>query len=440
MKMKSSFLIIKYFWLSLILIVVQLHVYSQDSDLYKQIKSFPEVVSIQKIDQYPFFKEAYEILIEQYLDHGNPAAGKFKQRVILSDYNKYSPVIFVTEGYRADYALKDSYINELSKILEGNQIVVEHRYFGKSMPDNINWDYLTMENACGDLHRIMKIFKRLYNNQNKWIATGISKGGTNTLAYKAYYPDDMDVWIPYVGPINFGVEDGRHEKYLTKIGTQSCRNRILEFQKNILMNRDSIQPLLDSLIEAKSYTYPISNEEVLDYCVLEYSFSFWQWGNSCADIPSDTANFHKKFEYLISVSDPDYMTFESIKPIQSFFVQAAKEMGYYGYDVKPLKPYLKIKDAKGYLSKIFLPDNVSFKFSKKTSTFIQNTIQNDGNHVMMIYGEYDPWTASSLKLDGKGKAVKIIIPKANHRTRIGNMPYAQKAEIYMLLETWLAED
>jgi hypothetical protein len=430
----------KYFWLCLLLVITQLHVFSQESDLYKQIKSFPEVVSIQKIEQYPYFKETYEILIEQYLDYGNPAAGKFNQRVILSDYNKYSPVIFVTEGYKADYAMKDSYVNELSKILEGNQIIVEHRYFGKSMPDNVNWDYLTMENACGDLHRIMKIFKRIYNNQNKWIATGISKGGTNTLAYKAFYPEDMDVWIPYVGPINFGVEDGRHEKFLTKVGTQVCRDKILEFQKNILIKRDSIQPLLDSLIKARKYTYPISNEEVLDYCVLEYSFSFWQWGNSCADIPSDTASIHSKFEYLVTVSDPDYMSFEGVAPIQAFFVQAEKEMGYYGYDIKPLKPYLKIKDAKGYLSRIFLPAGVNYKFSKKTSTFIQKAIQNDGKHVMLIYGEYDPWTASALKLEGKGKAVKLIIPKANHRIRIGNMPYAQKAEIYMLLETWLAED
>jgi len=438
--MNDFYSIKKYVWLSLFLLFIQLQVLSQESDLYKQIKSFPEVVSIQKIDQHPFFKETYEILIEQYLDHGNPAAGKFNQRVILSDYNKFSPVIYVTEGYKADYATKESYVNELSKILDGNQIVVEHRYFGKSMPDNVNWDYLTMGNACGDLHRILKIFKRLYNNQNKWIATGISKGGTNTLVYKAFYPDDVDIWIPYVGPITFSVEDVGLDKYLTKVGSKPCRDKVLAFQRMILMNRDSIQPLLDSLIKARNYTYPISNEEVLDYCVLEYSFSFWQWGNSCVDIPPDSANFHKKFEHLIAVSDPEYMSYTGISPIQAFFIQAAKEMGYYGYDTKPFKPYLKIKDAKGYLSKIFLPKDVSLKFSKKTSAFVQKAIQNDGNHVMMIYGEYDPWTASALKLDGKGKAVKFIIPKASHRTRIGNMPYAQKAEIYMLLETWLTED
>jgi hypothetical protein len=427
-------------WLSFILLAFQLQVFSQESDLYKQLKSFPEIVSIEKIDNHPFFKESYEILIEQYLDQKNPAAGKFNQRVILSDYNKYSPVIFVAEGYKADYALKNTYINELSKILEGNQIVVEHRYFGKSMPDNKNWDYLTMENACGDLHRIQKIFKRLYNNQNKWIATGISKGGTNTLAYKAFFPTDCDIWIPYVGPLNFGIEDGRHEKYLSKVGTKICRDRIQTFQKEILMKRDSIQPLFDSMVVARNYSFKLSNKEILDFCVLEYSFSFWQWGNDFKSIPSDSVPLYKKFNHLIDICDPGYFSQTEIIPIQSFFVQAAKEVGYYGYDIKPFKPYLKIKDSKGYLQRIFLPENSTFKFSKKTSSFIEKSINNNGKHVLLIYGEYDPWTASSLRLKNGSSAVKIVIPKASHKVRVTSMPLVNRAEVYMLLETWLNED
>jgi hypothetical protein len=430
----------KAFWLSIIVVVCHLQLFSQDSELYLQLKSFPEVVSVQKIDHYPFFKETYEILIDQYLDHKNPAAGKFKQRVVLSDFNKYSPVIFVAEGYKADYATKDSYINELSKILEGNQLVVEHRYFGKSMPDNKNWDYLTMENAAGDLHRILKIFKRLYSNQNKWIATGISKGGTNTLAYKAFFSDDVDIWIPYVGPVNFGVEDSRHEKFLTKVGTLNCRSKLLEFQRTILIKRDSIQPLFDSLVVARNYSFKLSNEEILDYCVLEYSFAFWQWGTNCQNIPNDTASLYDKFNHLITVCDPDYFSQTGIAPIQSFFVQAAKEMGYYGYDVKPFKPYLKIKDAEGYMQKLFMPENCQYKFSKKTSSFIEKAINADGKHVLMIYGGNDPWTASALRLKESSKAKKFVIPYAPHSVRINNMPLAQRAEIYMILETWLNED
>jgi len=438
--MKQLFVFGKLLWLSTLLFILSLPVAAQENNLYNQIKSFPEVKSVQKIPNNSFFKESYEILIDQYLDHKNPAAGKFTQRVILSDFNKYSPVIFVTEGYSADYALKPTYINELSRILDANQIVVEHRYFGKSMPNSPNWDYLTIENECDDLHLIMKIFKRIYNNQNKWVATGISKGGHNTLAYKAFYPDDANIWVPYVAPLNFAVEDIRNEKFLDQVGSADCRAKITEFQKDILIKRDSIQPLLDSLILAQNYTFRISKEEVLDFCVLEYEFAFWQWGTSCTEIPDSGDNIHKKFDHLIKVCDPDYFSIQGIEPTKAFFVQAAKEIGYYGYDVKPLIPYLKIKDAEGYLNKLFLPENTSFKFNKKSSKFIEKSLQKNGNHVLMIYGEYDPWTATGPVVKSSGKAKKIIVPKGSHRSRIASMEYKQKADVYMLLETWLNED
>ena len=58
----------------------------------------------------------------------------------------------------------------------------------------------------------------------------------------------------------------------------------------------------------------------------------------------------------------------------------------------------------------------------------------------MIYGEYDPWSASALRLKKGSQTVKFIIPEACHKTRINNMPLGEKAKIYMLLETWLTED
>jgi hypothetical protein len=413
---------------------------AQESDLFDQIKSFPEVKSIQKVNHYPFFKETYEILIDQYLNHDNPSEGKFTQRIILSDFNKYSPVIFVTEGYNADYALKPNYVNELSKILEGNQIVVEHRYFGKSMPNNPKWDYLTVKNACADLHRIQKIFSRIYNNKNKWIVTGSSKGGTNTLAYKAFYPNDADIWIAFVPALNHDKEDSRLEKFLDVVGSAACRDKIDNFQKDFLNNRDTMQYLLDSVINARNLTFKISNEEVLDYWVLEYEYYFWQYGSKCNEIPLPGDDINKKFKYLLNLVNPDYFSNEGSLTYRSYYIQAAKELGHYGYNVKPLKGYLEIKDAEGFLNKIFIPDNTDFKYDKKTVSLIEKSIQDNGKHVLLIYGEFDPWAATAIKLKTNSEAKKITISGANHNIKIGAMPYKQKADIYMMLETWLNED
>lgn len=411
--------------------------YSQESGLHTQLEKLPEVISVQKIDNHTFFKESYEIMIEQLLDHNNPGAGKFTQRVILSDYNQYSPVVFVTEGYRADYATKSSYINELSEIVLANQLVVEHRYFGKSIPENASWDYLTIENACADLYRIQRIFKRIYNFNNKWIATGISKGGQNTLAFKAFYPDAVDVWIPYVAPVNFAVEDKRMEKFIPKIGTPTCSDQVKSFQLAVLKNRAAVQPLLDSLINADGFTFSISNEAVLDYCVLEYSFAFWQWEHECSAIPADTSNYRTLFKHLMAVSNPDYFATEKVEPIKAFFIQAVKEFGYYGYDTKPFSPYLTISSAKGYIEEVFLPGEPKFKFNKKTSAFINKAIQKDGENVILIYGENDPWTAGGIVPKSKSRAVRFDQPDVAHRARINRMSYAQRADLYKLLETML---
>ena len=48
--------------------------------------------------------------------------------------------------------------------------------------------------------------------------------------------------------------------------------------------------------------------------------------------------------HLLAISDPSYFTTDSTNA--SFFVQAARELGYYGYDTRPFKKYLSINPAK----------------------------------------------------------------------------------------------
>ena len=112
-----------------------------------------------------------ELQIRQPIDHNNPDAGYFEQMVYLlhKDFNK--PVVLVTEGYAA----RPNATNELTKLLDANQIIVEHRYFGKSLLDSLDYQFLNIRQAASDHHHITTLFKQLY--MGKWIATGISKGG-----------------------------------------------------------------------------------------------------------------------------------------------------------------------------------------------------------------------------------------------------------------------
>jgi hypothetical protein len=244
--------------------------------------------------------------------------------------------------------------------------------------------------------------------------------------------------VAYVAPLNFGVEDGRHEPFLRKVpGTAEQRKKIEEFQIEILKNRDVLVPRMEAYSKEKKYSYRISGDEVFDYCVLEYPFALWQWGRSVDKIPSKDDDIDVLFAHLTEVSSPSYFALEDMEKIKSFFVQAARELGYYGYDTKPFKKYLSVKNAKGYLSKIFLPADLKIQYTKTTAKQVKKFIKNTSSNILFIYGEYDPWSASGFEVTPKSNLLKIVKPGGFHTARIGNLPAEQKKQVSDILEEWL---
>jgi len=400
------------------------------------LKSQPEIKKFEKIPGNDFFNETWKIVVRQPLDHSDTTKGFFLQRVFVADKGRENAVLLITEGYGANYAASPSYINELSPMLKSNQIFVEHRYFEESCPDSINWDYLTVANAVADHHAIVELFKKYYSG--KWVNTGISKGGQTAVYHRTYYPDDVDVTVAYVCPLNFGVEDGRHEPFLRKVpGTAEQRKKIEEYQNEVLKNRDALVPRMEAYSKEKNYSYRISPDKVLDYCVLEYPFALWQWGRSVDKIPSEDDNIEVLYAHLIEVSPPSYFALEDMENIKSFFVQAARELGYYGYDTKPFKKYLSIKNAEGYLTEIFLPADLEIQYYKTTANQVKKFMKNTSSNILFIYGEFDPWTASAFEVTQKPNLLKIVKPGGSHSTRIGNLPAEQKKQVIDKLEEWL---
>ena len=419
-----------------ILIFVTLLTVAQTLDLEAFLKSQPQIKSVEKIEGNKFFNATYKIMVEQPIDHSDLTKGNFQQLVFVADKGKENPVLLITEGYGAGYAANKRYLNELSPMLNSNQICIEHRYFGESWPVPINWDYLTVANAAADHHKITELFKQFYSG--KWINSGISKGGQTAIYHRSLYPNDVDVSVAYVCPLNFGVEDGRHEPFLRDVsGTPEIRKQIEEFQLAILKNREFIIPKLKEYSSQKKYTYRISIDEVLDYCVLEYPFALWQWGRFVDEIPSANTEIDELFNHLIKVSEPSYFAVEGMERNKSFFVQAARELGYYGYDTKPFKKYLSIKTSKDYLSKIFLPDDLKIKYKKSTAKKVRRFIKNTDSEILFIYGEFDPWSASAFEVPEKDNFLKIVKPGGSHSSRINNLPKNQKEQVKFTLEKWL---
>ena len=384
------------------------------------------------------FVEKCVFFIEQPLNHKDNTKGFFKQRVFVSHKGFDRPTVFVTEGYGADYVSNAMYTNELADLFSTNLIVVEHRYFLESTPMPRDWEHLTAENSANDLHHIFTSLKTVY--PQKWISTGLSKGGQTTMIYQTFFPNDMDIAVPYVGPLNRGVEDGRHEIFLREsVGTSQDRAVIQAFQLEILKRRSKLMPLFAAHCNERKFEFRASLDEIFDFTVLEYPFTLWQYGTSIDNIPSLTVSDEELFRHFIAVSSPQY--FQEYSMFESFFVQAERELGYYGYDIEPFVEHLSIKNAQGYLKKIVVPKDADVTFDKTLYDTICTYLEREDPRMIFIYGEYDPWSATavdvSVNMNNKQQIIVAYVPKGNHTVNIRSLPDSLQKRVIETITKWL---
>lgn len=419
--------------LLLLLLLVIVSANASNKELYQKLCTLKGVITVDSLPS-DYSTEKYVVTIRQPLDHKHPEKGSFTQRVVISHEGFDRPTVLVTEGYGGDYALNPRYRDELAGLFQTNTVFVEHRYFSGSVPDTVDWQYLTAQNSASDLHLITTLFKQIY--PQKWISTGISKGGQTALIYQAFFPNDVDITVPYVAPVSRSAEDGRHEPFLNVVGDKKTRQAILSFQREVLKRRGEIIPLLEKFCMEKQLSFRISMNEVLDYCVLEYSFAFWQWGTPASQIPANSATTEVLFKHLTEISGPDY--FATGQPTQAFFIQAARELGYYGYDIEPFKDLLFIRTAKDYLQRIMLPEGITIQFQPELYKKLTNFIETSDPRLIFVYGEYDPWTSVGItKLDGKKNMFVAIQPKGSHRARINTLPDSLRDKVIKTIKLWL---
>lgn len=428
--------------LSLLFIVFATFCYSERliSPNHEKLLSLQGVKSVEPLNS-DRFTEKYLVRFTQFVNGDNSKDGTFEQRLVVGIKNINGPTVLVTEGYYGDYALREDYEEELTANFNANIIFCEYRYFGESTPHPTNWDFMTVDNSLKDYHHIRQAFDSFF--KGKWISTGISKGGQTTMFYRATYPNDVDISVSYVAPLNKSVEDGRHEIFLSKkVGTKAERKVIKKAQQEFMKRKNALLPLFKQYNKEKGLKYYISEEDIYDYSVLEYPFALWQWGTSTSTIPNANDGNQAWFKHLMSISDPSYFAYPN--KYEPFTVQALRELGYYGYDISPIKKWASVKDTKGYLKQLMLPD--SLRAIEFDATLYNRTVkyltEEDPKHIF-IYGEIDPWSASGVCtwLDCKNKKnMKVYVqPRGSHKSRIGNMPLDMKREIIDRLSLWLGE-
>lgn len=169
---------------------------------------------------------------KQPIDHKNPAAGTFVQYCVLHYKGSKHTTVMHTHGYSITTS-KNAKVRqlELAKILDANYLAVEHRYYYRSIiglteedtikgipstkVQNEYWKYNTAEQSTADLHNIVTALKKSGYFDGKWVSSGVSKNGILTALYAYFYPNDMDVYVPFCAPFCDGAETTGIGKWLT---------------------------------------------------------------------------------------------------------------------------------------------------------------------------------------------------------------------------------
>ena len=411
-------------------------VVSEASTLEK-IAAIPNVLSVKKKQTLGHFDANFEIWFKQPIDHNNPTKGTFKQRVFLGFENTSKPVFVELRGY----SIGSGNAGELAAHYKANQLTIEHRYFSDSRPQEIDWNTLTIENAAKDQALIIDAIKQVLYPSTRFVATGISKGCQTAMALLSYFPEDVDACVCYVGPLNFQREDPRVYQFLNNVGSQAQRKKVKDFQELCFLNSNALLKIMKQTAQRDDMEWEFGVKNALDYSILEYSFAFWQWGTTIEDIPAMDATPEEIYEHLIDVVGYGFFEASSVEGLQPYFWTALTEQGIYGYQTAPFQKFFNTEKVLGF--EWAFPNGISKKYSLVPMQRIKSFLDTSAEKMLFIYGEYDPWSATAVQLSNNAAQRdmhKFVLPKGDHRTRIKSFNSLEQAEIYGIIDRWLAEE
>lgn len=373
------------------------------------------------------YAAAWEVRLPQPLDHGDPDAGWFDQRLVLSHRDTLAPMVLITEGY----SIGHDYTSELAAILEANQLRVEHRYHGDSKPDSLDWTWLTIDQAAEDYHRIVRLFRPIYTG--KWVSAGWSKGGQASLVYRSRYPGDVTAVVAYDAPLNLALREPRIDAFFESVGDPACRNRLVRFQRLALKRKREILPLFHWYARGKGYSYSLGEEKAFEYIVLEYPFSFWQYTEAdCEGIPGEGATPDELLEHLADVVS--FWSYSDHAMDSPAMYQFCTQLGYYGYVTTNVEDLLSASD---YPNCDFAPGDTDVNYDPEPMQRLHTWLRENGDNIIYLYGANDPWSAPFVDTSSRNNARTFFLDGGNHFTFIESFPAPDRERIVDLLKSWL---
>lgn len=410
-------------------------------EIGQALRALPGVKNVNELSS-----GSFTFTVEQLIDHTDPSVGTFDLRVQLRHRSETAPTVLSSTGYSLFSSQPSD--SEPSYLLNANAITVEQRFFSASTPmagpdgepPPEAWQYMTVKQAADDTHHVIELLKQIYTGP--WISTGASKGGQVAVYHYRHHPEDLVGVVAYVAPHSYGSNDPRYVTFLEHVGTQSCREKLIALQRDVLMRRSEMFPRFQQQASSQELTFEaIGIEAAFEHFVQELRVAFWQYGSlaDCDSLPqpgASAASALGAITAVVPVSLGADQTIRSVQVFETYYYQAAVEYGQYG----PLEEHLEdlLQHRGTYTMEKYAPQVPSLKFVPETAIDIGDWVKNEAEHIIFVYGEIDPWTAGAFEIDPTRDLHSFIVPGASHGANLAGrtLPPESRALALQVLERW----
>lgn len=374
----------------------------------------------------------FEITIEQPVDHYQPAAGTFQQRLALLHKSFAEPIVLHTSGYKI-FSVK---LSALAKGFGTNQLQVEHRFFDQSVPAVLGWKKLDILQSAHDFHRITQEFRKIF--KGRWVNTGASKGGMTSTYHRRFFPHDLDGTVADVAPLSYSTDDPRYVDFVNQAGGElyrECRGKLRSLQVAMLKRRAE---LLGSF--SGSFVYLGGKSVAYEHAVIEMPFAFWQYKKpedpkvGCDKVPAPDAPVKELAAYLQEVSPPNQDT--DLFLFMPYFFQAATQLGSPASELGHLDPYR----IHNYSLLQYTPPGEACPYTDSAMRDVENWVRTQADEILFVYGEFDPWSAGAYPANGKAKNFqRLFVPGGNHGSNLFALAAADKEKALAAARQWLGK-
>ncbi|MDC0747756.1 S28 family serine protease [Polyangium mundeleinium] len=403
-----------------------------ETDIFDRLQAIPGMVVTEEnsgVEGYRYFVMEYE----QPADHGAEGGPVFRQRLLLHHRDEAAPFVLGTSGYNVNPTRQR--LREPASFLQANQLFVEQRFFTPSRPEPADWSLLTIEQAAADHHRIVEVLKPIYTG--KWISSGASKGGMTSVYHRRFFPDDVDGTVAYVAPHSFGTKDARYLDFVASLGSSTCQDALQYFQREVLLRRPAMLARIDEQATMVGLTYDLlGREKALEVATLELVFTFWQYYDEsvCPEVGAEPPTDDDVWTFLDEIASPSLWSDEEFLTYEPYYWQAATELGFPAVEESHVADLLQFPGID--TAETFLTPGKTPVFDASAMQDISTWISAEGERLLFVYGETDPYTAAAFELGNAKDSYRFLAPGLNHSALIVDLVEPDRAKALDALEAW----